>query len=203
MIETDIGIIPALRNTVWLVGSASTVKQQTHPVPLHTGTSQDKDDYAENATGLRARPPKIDRNFQRLFEAAREETFEDGVESQFSRGLELQIRRYGESALESLTYFIIGEKINSEIAAEILRWLGRIKHSSTRASRLWLLKRSLFCASASVRDGALLGLASLDDPATIPHLKQAIDRERIAELREDMQQVLVQLEENLNQWHTS
>lgn len=203
MIETNNVVIPVLKNTVWLIGSASTVERRTHPLPLHTSTSQFRDDDTENATSLRARSQAIDQHFQRLFEAAREETFEDGVESQLSKGIGLLIRRHGESAIESLTYFIIGEKTNTEIAAEILRWLGRIKHPSTRASRLWLLKRSLFCSSATVRDGALLGLASLDDPATIPHLKQAIEREKIVELREDMQQVLTQLEENLRQWHTS
>jgi hypothetical protein len=45
-----------------------------------------------------------------------------------------------------------------------------------------------------VRDGATLGLASLNDPQAITPLKQAIEREQIGELREDMQQVLDQLE---------
>lgn len=231
MIGTGEEVIPALKDIEWVVGSASTAAVPAwvggrisndatleradyvvgplattpvwYRVPLPTRTSVERDEYSENATDYRVRPQDIDQRLQRLFEAAMDETFEDGVESHFSRGLELLITRHGEEALESLTDFIIGEKINAEIAAEILRWLGRIKHPSTRASRLWLLKRSLFCSSARVRDGGLLGLASLDDPSTIPYIKQAIARERVAELREDMQQVLAQLEENSPRWHTS
>jgi hypothetical protein len=62
---------------------------------------------------------------------------------------------------------------------------------------LWLLERSLGSRSSRIRDGAVLGLAFLDDAAAIPYLRQVIDREPVKELRADMEQVLAQLESSL------
>jgi len=151
----------------------------------------------------RCNTKEVERKVQALFEVAREEFFEDGIESQLSKGLESLVKKHGENAIEVLANLVINERINAEVAAETLRWLGRISHPSTYSSRLWLLERSLFCSSARVRDGAALGLASLDDSTAIPYLIQAIGREKITELREDMRQVLSQLEENPHEWHTS
>ncbi len=93
-----------------------------------------------------------------------------------------------------LTRLIAIEQVNAEVASESLRWLGHIEHPKTYDNRLWLLERSLFCSSARVRDGAALGLASLDDPHAIPYLRRAIQRENCIELRKDIKQVLIQLE---------
>ncbi len=229
MTGTGMEVSPTLKHTVWLVGSASTAAlpgwvggripydpavERADYVPgwlpgaplwyliPPPATSLETDEHSESATDYRVRPREIDQRLQHLIESAVDEAFEDGVESHFSRDFEFFITRYGEGALESLTDLITGERINAEIAAEILRWLGRIKHPPTRDSRARLLKRSLLCSSARARDGGLLGLASLNDRSAIPHLKQAIAREWVAELREDMLQVLTQLEENSPQWDT-
>jgi hypothetical protein len=148
----------------------------------------------ENFTAPQERPVEVEKTIEILFEAAREEVFEDGMESEFSRKLVSLVEAYGNAMLEIIAYLIVYEKVNGEVAAESLRWLGRIDHAPTYPYRLWLLERSLRCSSARVRDGATLGLASLNDPQAITPLKQAIEREQIGELREDMQQVLDQLE---------
>ena len=72
--------------------------------------------------------------------------------------------------------------------------LVRMEHKQTLNKRLWLLQRCLFCSSPSVRDGALLGLASMDDTSAIYSLRKAIERESYVELKEDMMKVLKQLE---------
>lgn len=141
---------------------------------------------------------KVEQEFERLLLAAKEETFEDGMESNFSKGLNSLIRKYGNAAIDILTRFILTEAINPEVASETLRWVGYIDHLASYQYRRWLLERTLFCSSARVRDGAILGLASLDDPHAIPHLKRAIQRERYSELRRDMEQVLTQLENNIS-----
>lgn len=46
---------------------------------------------------------------------------------------------------------------------------------------------------ARVRGRVALAVASLDLPCAVPALKKAIDREPVAELKGDMQQVLDQL----------
>ena len=67
-------------------------------------------------------------------------------------------------------------------------------NKTTYRERLWLLERGLYSASARARDGAVLGLAFLNDPLAVEPLKAAIKREINPELRQDMEQVLAQLE---------
>ncbi|MEH1790341.1 HEAT repeat domain-containing protein [Nostoc sp.] len=130
---------------------------------------------------------------ENLFINAKDEYFEDGFESDFSKGLVFYIQKYGDNAIETITYFIVYEKVNSEIASEALRWLGEINDPESYNFRRWLLERSLRCSSSRVRDGAILGLSYLNDTHAITYLEQAIEREKITELREDMKQVLAQL----------
>lgn len=132
-----------------------------------------------------------------LFNAAKEEIFEDGMESQFSRGLIEAIERYEEAALNIITDLIINESVNSEVASEALRWIGGIKHEATHETRLNLLEQSLNCSSIKVRDGAVLGLSFLDDPRAIDSIKEAMERENSKLLLRNMKQVLVQLEKGI------
>jgi len=149
----------------------------------------------ENSTVQQRRPERIEQKIEDLFKSAKEQVFEDGMESEFSKELISLVEKYGDVAMEVLAHLIVYEKVNAEVASEALRWLGRMDHTPSYRYRLWLLERSLRCSSARVRDGAVLGLASLDDPDAITHLKQAIQRERVEELRKDMEQVILQLED--------
>jgi hypothetical protein len=75
-------------------------------------------------------------------------------------------------------------------------------HAPSYRFRLWLLERSLGSLKARIRDGAILGLSSLNDPHAISYLKLAIEQEKCSELRKDMEQVLAQLE-SISQCHSS
>ncbi|MBI3909963.1 MAG: HEAT repeat domain-containing protein [Armatimonadetes bacterium] len=143
---------------------------------------------------LTNRVGKIRDEAARLFRAARWQIFEDGMESEFSQGLESLVSRYGSSAIPALADLIDDGCSSAEAASEALRWIGRIDYYSSRASRLWLLERSLASGSARIRDGAALGLAAMDEPHAIPFVSAAIQVERIPELRADLTQVLEQLE---------
>lgn len=138
-------------------------------------------------------PEEIRLTLGDLLADAREEAFEDGMESQFSKSLISYIKRYGNAAVQVLTEYVLSKHVNAEIASEILRWIGHIEDVSTIESRLWLLGRSLLSPSSRVRDAATLGIAFLNDPQAIPLLEAAIERERIQELREDMEQILEDL----------
>ncbi|MCG3117207.1 MAG: HEAT repeat domain-containing protein [Candidatus Manganitrophus sp. SA1] len=129
-----------------------------------------------------------------LCEAAKEETFESGVESNFSRELLSLIREYGNIAIEVLANLIGTNRIDEEVASEVLLSLGQSHHSATYSFRLWLLEKSLTLPSLMIRDGAVLGLAYMDDPHSIPYLKTAIEREECEEVRKVMKKVLIQLE---------
>jgi len=139
-------------------------------------------------------PDEISNEFEILFDKAKEEVFEDGMESEFSKNLVFLIKKYGNAAIVVLERLIGAEQVNTEVASEAMRWLGHLEHPITYRSRLHLLERSLHNLSTRVRDGAALGLASLDDPHAIPYLKWAIEREEYEELRHDLEQVLTQLE---------
>jgi hypothetical protein len=129
-----------------------------------------------------------------LLEAAKEEIFEEGMESDFTRGLSRLVEERGAEAIATLAHLIESGNRNDEIAAETLRWVGRLDHPSSYEARLSLLERSLGVDSARLRDAASVALASMDDEHALPALRAAIAREEYAELREDMQQILAQLE---------
>lgn len=138
----------------------------------------------------------IMRKIKALFAAAKYEVFEEGMESHFSKCLTSMIEQYGSKAIEASSDLSAQSGTNSEVVYEIMRLFGRIDHSATYKGRINALMRGLRHPVPRVRDGAALGLASLDDPQAIHALREAIAREQCQELREDIKQVLKQLEYN-------
>jgi hypothetical protein len=129
-----------------------------------------------------------------LFVAARSTDFEDGIHTEFSRSLVRLVELLGNSAVEVVASVILKEKVNPTVAAEALKWIGHIDQPKSYAFRLWLLEKSLRSSFPIVRDAALLGVASLDDHHSIPAVNDAISHETCPELREDLSQVLRQLD---------
>jgi len=129
-----------------------------------------------------------------LLASASQETFEYGMESDFSIALADMIRMFGESVVDALGWFIKRNRVDGEVAWEALRWLGRIGDPRTYTARRTMLAEFVMSDKLDVRDGALLGIASLDDPGLIPALEEAIGAEKITALRRTMGDVLAQLE---------
>ncbi|MEL6927131.1 MAG: HEAT repeat domain-containing protein [Cyanobacteria bacterium J06600_6] len=151
-------------------------------------------ELSETSTELVEASNELYQEIESIFWSAREEFFEDGMESEFSNKLCSTILKYGSDAIEVITLLIVYGKVCPEVASESLRWLGRIEQPESYEFRRWLLERSLTLSSGIARDGAILGLASMDDKHSIPYLKEAIKDEPSAELKQDMEQVLEQLE---------
>lgn len=129
------------------------------------------------------------------FVAAREEHFESGMESEFSRNLLALIARHGTMAVTSLLEFTRGSETFSEAASEALRWLGKIHDPETEAIRFWVLQHCLLNSPHSnVRDGAVLGLASMDNPGAIPNVERAFEAESNPLVRAGIKQLLDQLD---------
>jgi HEAT repeat protein len=162
--------------------------------PIHKSTTASTDFEAHLTYEEGASIEEVLQSILITFDKAKEQVFEDGMESDFSKELVSFIKNYSNIAVRMLTDLILNEEVNAEVASEALRWLGQIEDPKTYSHRLWLLEQSLYCSSARVRDGAALGLAFLDDPHAIPDLREAIQREPYPELREDLEQVLEQLE---------
>ncbi len=147
-------------------------------------------DYA-----LTKKTPDIYSEIDSIFDEAEPEEFEDGMQNLFVDRLLDKIREYENYAMVEICHIIFNEKSNPECSAEALRWLGNMDHNATYKYRQWLLTTALSrCKSPIVRDGANLGLAFMDDPATIPCLEKAISSEESPLLRKLMKRTLEQLE---------
>ena len=194
--EAESAAIDVQDLSLWRIDSAGTSQSLWWPQPAPQGnwTTAPRPGLLEHSTALQETPVELSRKIAVLFEAAKDQHFEDGMESEFSRELTTLIAAYGNMTVQELAYLVLSEKVNAEVASEALRWLGNMPHDASFHFRLWLLERSLLCSSPMVRDGALLGLASLDDPRAIPYIKRAIEREQCEALRNNMEQALVQLE---------
>jgi hypothetical protein len=138
--------------------------------------------------------PELIEEIQDLFEAGRNEFFIDGIESGFSTALAALVKENGEAAMAILFNFILGPDVHSLVASEALSVLGQIVDPSTHGIRRRLLASSLFSRSVPVRDGATLGFAYMNDPWAIPFLDEALRKERVAELRRNMEKALAQLQ---------
>lgn len=161
-------------------------RQYLFDIPGQALTSSD--------TGDRELPEKLDKRLEALFNQAREEFFEEGVASIFSKELVDVVVRYGDTAIIALAPYIANRKLGAEVAAETIRWLSQIESGASYDSRRWLIEHSLQSEVARVRDSAALSLASLDDPHAIPYLKQAAQGEYCEELRENIQAIITYLE---------
>ena len=158
------------------------------------------DDYGQSSSTIMQREltRRVEDAVAELFELAEEQSFEDGMESDFSRDLVSLITKYGDLAMSEIAYLVTYDRVDREVASEALRWLGRIDDPSTHDSRLWVLRQGLTCKSPLVRDGAALGLASIRDAKAVQCLREAVERETIAELRYDLQAILEGLEVSLD-----
>ena len=129
----------------------------------------------------------------KLFNESKEQFFEDGIETQFSKELTEFILKYGNKAVDILSGLFEYGKVSPESIDESLRWIGKIRHEDSYLYRKWLVERCLFHPNPKVRDAASIGISMMDDPKSIPSLKKATEKETIKEIKEDMESVLAQL----------
>lgn len=168
----------------WQVASEDRWETSTDPVSRDEGLwPRDEDE-----------PWKVGDHIDNLFRMAAGEDFEDGMSSRFSRELIEAVVEFGCRAMQEISYLVLYNQVNQEVASEALRWLGRLFDSRTYGWRLWLLEKSLRSSSPLIRDGAVLGLASIGDPSAVTCFREAIAVEQYEELREDMQRALGELE---------
>ena len=156
--------------------------------------SSSASDFKENLLNRYAE--KVSVYVKRLFSMAENIEFEVGMINDFSEALERAIEVIGVPILVEIRRIILNEETSLTVAAETMCYIGNIESPTYRAERRELLET---CLSASrfiwVKEGAAVGLSYIDDPQSIPVLKQAIQKERHQELKEDLNQILKQLEE--------
>ena len=121
-----------------------------------------------------------------------EEIYEDGMESELSRKLHAMVRDFGPPCVDLLNRLLNSNTINCEVASEVLRQVGLIKHPQTHADRLFLLTSALKFQDPRLRDAASIGLASMDDPAALPALEAALSAEPSLAIRRNLNLVVKQ-----------
>ena len=132
---------------------------------------------------------------RRLFSQAAYMDLEPGMDNSFSIGLEQVVEKYGNEALDVVIQIILSAETSSSIAMEALKYIGDSDSSKWHDERRLVLEECLLKSrSAWVRDGAGLGLSSLDDPRSLPAVKLAFSQESSSALKEDLLLVLDQLE---------
>lgn len=167
-----------------------------HPIGMVTGnsplsiaqTSSDADD--RRAAELQ----RLEAGLRVIFDDARGEEFEFGMDSQFSLSLAALFDAAPFDAVEVLDTVLNASKKNTDVLIEALRQIGLIEHSPTRPARSRMLIQYLQNKNVRIRDAACLGLAGLDDPSAIPAMRIALNKETSNVIKELMGQVITQLE---------
>jgi hypothetical protein len=138
---------------------------------------------------------RVESKLAEAVDLARDEWFEDGTESQFSRSLSTLLYTYGDATVAALETFLGSPSSNIEVAVEAAQWLGEADHSQSHHYRRTLLEKLLLSASSTrLRHGAAAGLAAIDDPASLPALREAREHEGNRRLQHYLELVIEQLE---------
>lgn len=128
-----------------------------------------------------------------VFDLAKGEDFEDGVETEFSQKLEQFIEHYGSQAISAIQAAYNQKKFPEQYFAEALLWIGDMEHDSTRNLRRNLLENALKSESVFIRDAAVTGLSYLSDPRSIQPLSEALEKELAEGIRTNIEGVLAYL----------
>ena len=150
--------------------------------------------------GIRNNSQLVTAEVNRLFSLATFIDLEPGMTNEFSIGLQDAIERYGEQAIDAIEDTILNRNTKSPIAMEALQYIAYTDSDKWHEERRRMIERCLLKSpSAWVRDGAGLGLASLDNPKSIPALEAALLDETSEALKEDLTLVLHQLRGTLRE----
>jgi len=117
------------------------------------------------------------------------------VDQDLSPALLEVLERHGLRALTSIENALWNRSESGWEMAEVLSLLGRINTTMLYQQRLNLLIDALWSPWAAIRDGALSGLATMEDPQTIEYLRRSAEREEVPDLKRDMNELATHLQE--------
>ena len=164
-----------------------TAPQQIHVPPTINETRYDK-------SQLSLEDILVDR-LRKMFGDARNEIFEDGIDTAFSDNLNCIIEDYHEVVIGAIKRIIHMNYVNAEVVEEALRQVGNMDDKRSHHSRLDLLEEELESSNPRIRDAASIEIEAMDDPRAIESLQKAINNEQCEQLRQNFQTVLMQLKD--------
>ena len=139
-------------------------------------------------------PELLEDHLDRLYSVARDELFEVGRRSQFSKGLQQLCAYDPVTVMQSVKVRLADDRISVEVLAETLRWAADQEAITIRDTVIAFLSMGLWHTSSLVRDTAALSLAYLDEKAALAPLQRALEREEVPELRDDLAALMRSLE---------
>lgn len=185
------------RRAKWLAAVVLGTAMAIRPVPSSFTRlySRGQDEFpAESSTQPAQVDPVLLQTVKDLFEKGASEFFHDGMDSNFSRALLSLLESRGADALAAIAEYLYLNEANPEVVSEALRWLAEFGGPDTIQKRWSILRRGLESRSPVVRDGAILGFATLDDPRAHTLLLEARESERVRELQVLIERVAARLE---------
>jgi hypothetical protein len=147
-----------------------------------------------------AETTEIGRELVHIFESAKDEHFEDGMESELSRKVKSLVETYGERTINLISSLILRNRVAPEVASEVLSQIGDIDDQKTFNDRFTLLIRALRESKfPEMRLGALLGISfmnhnQISSKMAISNIKAALEKEDVPLLKKRMVKVLAHLE---------
>ena len=138
---------------------------------------------------------RLTQEFVNYINAARNERFEDGTESRFSERVRKSILSGGTNAVSAWAQALTFRDNAYETTEEFLRIIGDMRDQKSHEKRREVLTGMLRHGEPAIRDAAGLGLAALDDPTTLPAVREALDAETEEWVRKGLRQVAEHLEE--------
>lgn len=145
-------------------------------------------DWQSSSTSVSNEDSRI--ALEAVFGLAAGENFEDGIETEFSRRLEVFIKYHGKIGISLLQSAMSEERFREQYIAEALLWIGDIEHENTKDARRLLLERALDSESVFIRDAAVSGLSYLGDLKSIRRLSKAQEGESSQAVRINIEAVL-------------
>jgi HEAT repeat protein len=115
------------------------------------------------------------------------------MENEFAKDLTVMVQEYGPRTKEILARLLENPAISPNVFSEALRWLGRMEDKRSHEARRWILEKALTSPAPQTRNGALIGLSSMDDPHAVQYLETAMQDEKIDLVRRSMKKVVEQL----------
>jgi len=100
---------------------------------------------------------------------------------------------FGAPLIAELAKVMSAEGVPPDVGFEALTTLADLKCASIAVERRLLLETALLSPVPEIRYGAALGAAAVRDPAVIPVLRKAIEREQLADLRRNFEKILAAL----------
>lgn len=129
---------------------------------------------------------RLNKRVENVFSAAREEQFEVGMESRFSRELDDLCAANPDFVLETLIEKVRNSSCEPQVIAELLQWTSR-QRKTLGLDAMYLFKQGLLHGSSLVRDCAALSFADFDESRALVHLQEAARTETEVELRKDLE----------------